>query len=353
MNPLKTVHLASVPVGDGHPTVFVAEAGSFFNKDVEMAERYLRTCVAAGVPVFKTEILHDPDICLKGTGLEVGYQHAEGKSVEDYRAYIERKILPLAAYRRLFDLCHELKTPFVASVFDFKGAEFLADCGGAAAKLFRQNITNLPLIRKVARLGLPIIFDAGFAYLDEVARAVRWAREEGAPGVIVNHHPGHNPSPASIHHFEVMRTYREALACPVGLSCHYRGEEMLYVAIGMGAHLLEKGVDDNPDRHECDIISATPLSELPRVLGRVRACWESIGQAPAQHHEPRDLTTRSGMVAARAIAAGEILSEDNLRFAWPPIGIPVERWDEVVGKRAAHAVASGAPLRMKDVCFDD
>ena len=353
MTPIETVHLGPVPVGDGHPTVFVAETGSFFNRDLEMAERYLRTCAEAGVPVFKTEILHDPDICLAGTGLETSYHHGQGKSIEDYRAYIERKILPLAAYKRLFDLCHELKVPFVASVFDFKGAEFLADCGGAAAKLFRQNITNLPLIRKIARLGMPIIFDAGVAYLEEVARAVRWARDEGAPGVIVNHHPGGNPAPASMHHFEVMRSYREALACPVGLSCHYRGEEMMYVAIGMGAHLLEKGVDDNPDRVESDLVSAAPIADLPRILRRVRACWESIGRAPAQHQEPRDLTPRSGIVAARAIAAGEMFSEENLRFAWPPIGIPVERWDEVVGRKAARAVAAGVPVRVNDVCFDD
>ena len=54
-----------------------------------------------------------------------------------------------------------------------------------------------------------------------------------------------------------------------------------------------------------------------------------------------------------AIVAGESFSEENLRFAWPPLGIPVERWDEVIGKKATRAVVAGAPLRMNDVCCDD
>jgi sialic acid synthase SpsE len=352
MSVIAPVFIGGIPVGDGHPTVFVAETGSFFNKDIEMAERYARAVAAAGAPIFKTEILHDPEVCLSGTGLETHFNHAHGHCVEDYRAYVERKILPLATYRRLFDLCHELGVPFIASVFDFRGVDFLAECGGAAMKLSRNNITNLPLIRHIARTGLPLIFDAGVVYLDEVARAVQWARDAGAKDVIVNHHPGANPAPGSVHHFRVMQTYREALQVPVGLSCHYRGEEMLYVAIGAGAHLLEKGIDDDPDRVEGDLISATRLSELPRIVRKVRECWESLGTAPARHKEPRDLTARCGVVAATAIAAGEKLTAANLRFAWPPLGVPVERWDEIIGRPATRALAAGQPVLWSDVRLD-
>ena len=62
------VMLGSIPVGDGHPTVFVAEVGSFFNQDLELAKSYLRAAAAAGAPVFKTEIIHDADICRNSRG---------------------------------------------------------------------------------------------------------------------------------------------------------------------------------------------------------------------------------------------------------------------------------------------
>jgi len=345
------VMIGRVPVGDGYPPVFVAEIGTFFNKDIALAESYVRGAVQAGVPVVKTEILHDPEVCLEGTGLLHQYRHAAGVEVENYRKLIERKVVPLGEYRRLFALCKTLGVPVIASVYDTEGVDFLVDVGGAAIKIARHNINNVPLIRYAARTGLPILFDAGVVYLDEVARAVRLAQDAGAHGVIVNHHPGANPAPPEAHNMRVMQTYKEALGVPVGLACHYRGDEMLYLAVGMGANLLEKGVVDDPDRVEQDLVSAMRLSEVADVVRKVSNCWKAIGQAPARHKEPRDLSVRKGLVAKRLIAEGDALGLDNVRFAWPPLGISVEHWDVVATRRAARTIQEDEVIGWPDVCL--
>ncbi len=343
------VRVGPVMVGDGHPPVFVAEIGTFFNKDIGLAETYLRAAVDAGAPVLKTEILHDPDVCLKGTGLRHEYRHATGVGVEDYRALIERKVVPLRDYRRLFALCARLGVPLIATVYDVEGVEFLVEVGGAAIKIARDNINNVPLIRHAARTGRPVIFDAGVVYFDEVARAVRLAQDAGAGGVIVNHHPGANPAAPEVHHMRVMQTYKDALGIPVGLACHYRGDEILYLAVGMGANLLEKGVVDDPDRIEQDLVSAARLGDVATIIRKVNNCWRAIGQAPACHKEPRDLSVRKGLVAKRPIAEGEVLGLDNVRFSWPPLGISVEYWDLVANRRAARAIQANEVIAWADV----
>lgn len=348
---LTPIQLGKTIVGDGHPTVFVAEVGSFFNKDIDLAFQYLRAAASAGAPIFKTEIIHDADICLAGTGLVTEYHHAAGKRIEDYRALVERKVVPLADYRRLFDLCHELKVPFLATVFDFVGVDFLAETGAVAIKISRDNVNNLPLIRHAAHTGLPMIFDAGVIYFDEIARAVRCAQDAGCGGVVVNHHPGANPARPEVHHMRVMQTYKEALGVPVGLACHYRGDEILYLAVGMGANLLEKGIVDDPDRIESDLVSALPLSEIRTVVEKVEKCWRAIGTAPARHNEPRDLSARKGLIAKRALAADEVLSLENIGFAWPCAGISVEHWDIIAGQRAGVALEKNQPLEWSDVKF--
>ncbi|MBI4589770.1 MAG: N-acetylneuraminate synthase family protein [Candidatus Rokubacteria bacterium] len=346
---MKPVSIGGVMVGDGHPPVFVAEIGTFFNKDIELAECYLRAAVDAGAPVLKTEILHDADVCLKGTGLRHEYRHADGIKVEDYRALIERKVVPLGDYRRLFSLCEELRVPLIATVYDVEGIDFLVEAGGAAIKIARDNINNIPLIRYAARTGRPVIFDAGIVYFDEVARAVRLAQSEGVGGVVVNHHPGANPAPPEVHNMRVMQTYKEALRVPVGLACHYRGDEILYLAVGMGANLLEKGVVDDPDRIEQDLVSAARLRDVKEIVRKVSNCWKAIGQAPARHKEPRDLSVRKGLVAKRVIAAGEVFALDNVRFSWPPLGISVEYWDLVAASRAARTIQANEVIRWSDV----
>lgn len=349
---LTPVYIGSVPVGDGSPTVFMAEIGTFFNKDIDLALRLIKAAVDAGAPVVKSEVLHNPDVCIKDSGLLVKYNHATGSKTENYRELVERKIVSLEHYRELYGYCKSLGVPFVASVYDVEGIDFFVEVGGSAIKIASHQINNIPLIRYAAATGLAILIDSGRAYFYEVARAVRLAQAAGAGGVIVLHHPGANPAPPEAHHMRAMQTYKEALNIPVGLTCHYRGDEMLYLAVGMGANLLEKGVVDNPDKEEMDLVSAASLSEVPDMIRKVRNCWQAIGDAPMRPKEPRDLSDRKGLVARRAIAEGEIIGYENVLFAWPPVGISVDYWDAVVGKPVTRALAANEVIRWGDVRID-
>lgn len=350
---IEPVNIGGVKVGDGYPTVFMAEIGAFFNKDVDLACSYIDAAVKAGVPVMKSEVLHDPEVCLKNTGLQHRYAHATGSTIEDYRQLMERKVVSLDGYRKIYSFCKELGVPFVASVYDIEGIDFFVEVGGSAIKIARDNINNIPLIRYAARTGLPIIFDAGVVYLEEVARAVKLAQDEGAGGVIINHHPGMNPAPPEVHNMRMMQLYKETFGVPVGLACHYRGDEILYLAIGMGANILEKGVVEDPDRVEQDIISAAKLSEVGDIVRKVNNCWQAIGKTGVRYKEPRDFSTRKGLIAKRRISKGEPLSLENLRFAFPPLGVSVEHWDLILGKKAARNIQSDAVINWQDIQIED
>ena len=128
---MQKVYLGNVPVGDEFPPVFVAEVGSFFNKDIDLAQDYLQRTVEAGAPVFKTEILHDPDTVLARVDLDCHYNHAHGQKVENYRSLIERKVVPLGDYQRLLTMANDLNVPVIATVFEECGIDFLKDMGGA------------------------------------------------------------------------------------------------------------------------------------------------------------------------------------------------------------------------------
>ena len=347
---MKTVYLGPVPVGDGHPVTLIAEIGTFFNQNIGLAKNYLSAVVDAGVPILKTEILHNSDVCLRSGGLDLTFHHASGKQTESYRALIERKTVPLDQYALLFAECRELQVPFIASVYDFEGVNFLVSEGGCAIKIARHNITNIPLIRKAAQSGLPVLFDAGVVYLDEIAFAVRTARQEGA-AVIVNHHPGPNPTPAEKQNLRVIATWKEVFETPVGLACHYRGDEILYAAVGVGVNLIEKGVVDDNTRVEQDVVSALNLSELADFYRKLLNCSQALGSKFPVIHEPRDFSVRKGVAAARDLSAGEALGLDNVLFAWPPVGVPAEHWDLIAGRPTRSAIKAGLPVGWADVDF--
>lgn len=346
-----TVMLGAVPVGDGHPAVFMAEIGAFFNKDVGLALEYLHAARDAGVDVFKTEVLHDPDICLSGTDRTYTYSHGHGRTTEDLRAIVERKVLDLDAYSRLFEECRRLDMPYVCSVFDIEGIDFLAGEGCAGIKFSRDNIDNVGMIHYAARTGIPLFLDAGNVYLDELALAVRTARTAGAKDIIINLHPAANPAPPGRHNLRLCGTYKKMFKTPVGLACHYRGDEILYAAVGCGVNILEKGIDRNPDREELDLVSAEPLSRLAETVRKVKACSEALGSDIPVVHEPRDKTFWRGMAAKHDIAAGEELDLRNIGFCMPPLGLASGHWDLVQGCKAACDIPKGKPITWSDIIF--
>jgi len=345
----KIVDLGGRAIGPGHPVALAVEIGTFFNRDIGIGLDYVDRSIDSGAELLKSEILHDADICLANTGLKHEYRHAGGQTVEDYRALIERKTVPLAEYEKLIRRCTDGGVPFIASVYDFTGIDFLRDQGGAGIKIARNNIDHIPLIRHAAKSGLPLIFDAGEVTLPELDRALDTAGDAGAAQIIVNHHPGSNPAPAENHNLSMIPFYRERYGIPVGLSCHYRGEEIMYAAIGQGAALLEKGFDDDPDRDEQDIVSAAPLAELTVIIGRIKACSAAIGRAPVDSPENRDLSVRAGLVARERIAAGEAITLKNTGFAFPPAGIPAAAFDKAEGLAATHDIAPGQVIDWNDL----
>ena len=345
---IQPVNIGGVMVGDDFPVVFVAEIGTFFNKDIYLAIEFLEAAVEAGAQIFKTEILHTPDVCLKDTGLQTCYKHAHGETEEDYRSLIERKVIPLDDYHRLFEHCRKLCIPFISSVYNMQGVDFMVQEGGAGIKFARDNINNISLIRYAAKTGLPLIFDAGNVYFYEIARAVETARAAGSTGIIVNHHPAANPAPAKVHNLRVIQTYKKALKVPVGLACHYRGDEILYVAVGAGLNLIEKGIVDDPDKEEQDLVSAAKLSEVKNIVEKVYNCWLALGKDLPQIKEPRDYSSWKCMVANRNIRKGEKLTIENIGFAFPPNGISVEYWDIVENKKARREIMKNEVIAWSD-----
>jgi sialic acid synthase SpsE len=245
-----------------------------------------------------------------------------------------------------------LKLPFIASVYDFEGIDFLVAEGAAGLKISRHNLTHLPLVAHAARSGLPVILDAGLCYLDELARTVQTAQREGVSGLIINHHPGMQPTPPERHNLRVMQTWKQTFNVPVGLACHYRGDELVFASIGLGANFIEKGVVEDNTRVEQDVVSATNLADLPALWQRMRNCSAALGATLPQIDEPRNLNTRRGLVARRAITAGEMLTLENVGFAWPPLGIRVEDWESVAKRPAHRALAAGEVIAWGDVRFD-
>lgn len=347
---MKSFLIDRFTVDDGAPPLFFPDIGTFFNRNMALAEALVRRLHAAGAPLIKGEILHNADIALDDDTDEV-YLTRDGTSVrERNRDLIERKIVPLDRYEKLFGLCKSLEMGFLLSVYDFRGAEFGRDIGACALKIASSNIVHRPLIEYTARLGLPMVIDTGKSSMEEIARAVQWAEDAGASAIMVQHSPAGAPAPLSDHNLRMLGTLRQAFDRPVGLSDHHVGDEMLYAAIALGAHAVEKGIIPDDMQRDQDVHFALPVSMFEEVWAKCKLIQIALGNNMRYlRRDSKKHPYRMGIVAAKDLSLGESLSLANVHFAFPAKGIPVEHWEIIEGWRVRDNIASGQVIRWQDV----
>lgn len=341
--------------------LFLPDIGTYFNQDLNEAKALIDALADAGVTTIKGEILQTADICLEAaqSGNEKFWGHRSGQHVEEnYRALIERKVLPLSTYETLFDYAKQKGMDVVVSVYDFEGADFAKRIGCKAIKIASSNITHQPLIEYIAQLGMPMILDTGHSTLEELARAVNWAQDAGLKGdavdILVEHSPKGPPAPVEQQNLKLMQTFGQAVGLPYGLSDHHGGEEMLYAATAMGAVVLEKGICHDEMGDEQDGGHALPVSRVAEVLQKIHHIADAMGDGVRVLPRQRDkYISRMGLVAKTDLTAGAALTLETVHFAFPALGIPAEYWSEVEGQTLQQAVSAGQVIRWPDIRFED
>lgn len=347
---MKPILFGDIPVGEGCEPLLLPDIDMFFNRDLDAAAKIVNDLVKAGTRVIKGAVIHSADIALDNGTTESYYSPEVGIVTENYRELMERKVMSFEEHESLFELCKKLGPELVLSVYDRKGAEFAKDIGACALKIPSTNITHEPLIGCLGGLDLPVIIDTGKSTLEEIARAVQWARDGGVRDLILEHSPEAPPSPLENHNLKMIQTLRRAFECPVGLSDHHAGNEMMYAAVALGASVLEKGVCANDQGVDQDVYHSMRVGEVEEVLTTCSNIHRALGSG--MRYLPRDRakpSARMGLVAAENLKVGDNISESNVDFAFPAVGVPTENWTQIKGWRLVVEKNAGDPIEWKDI----
>jgi sialic acid synthase SpsE len=216
-----------------------------------------------------------------------------------------------------------------------------------AFKVASYELWHLPLIRDVASRGKPIICSTGMADLADVQDAVDTVAETGNDQLILLHCVVNYPPPFSDLNLRAIRTLREAFRVPVGYSDHSPGLTAPIVATALGAAVIEKHFTLSRDLPGPDHRFAIEPDELTAMVRAIRDAHDALGtgvkrMAPAE----ADLyvTARRSLFAARDIAAGTQLTDEDVAVLRPGTGIEVRDLPKVVGRTARRAIARHEPL---------
>lgn len=324
----------------------IAEAGVNHNGDVKTALRLVDSAVDCGCDAIKFQTWITDKVYCTTRSVKPVYQTRTTDASESEFDTIKRLELSFSDFRQIKNYCDDRGILFFSTPDESDSAEFLVDLGVKLMKTASQDVTNLPFLRQLSAMGLPIIFSTGACTLAELAEAVE-AVSVSTKEIIILHCVSSYPAPFEQMNLNIIPNLSAAFGFPVGFSDHTEGIEAACAAVALGARVFEKHLTldrgmSGPD-HQASLEPAqmkaycTALRNVHRALGdgvkRIMPCEMDARKA-----------FRRFLVTARDLPAGTELTAMDIVFKKVVDGIAPKYCELFIGKRLVKDVAADARL---------
>jgi pseudaminic acid synthase len=333
-------------IGPGHSIYIVAELSANHNKDFEQAVKIIEAAKEAGADAIKLQT-YTPDtltIDCDNEYFRIGKGTIwEGKTLYDL---YKEAYTPWEWQPKLKAITNDLGMDLFSTPFDFTAVDFLKKMDVPVYKIASFELVDLPLIKRVAQTGKPIIMSTGMASLAEIDEAVQTAREAGATQIALLKCTSAYPAPPEEMNLRTIPHMADAFGVPVGLSDHSLGIAVPVAAVALGVCIIEKHFTLSRSVPGPDSAFSLEPSEFKAMVAEVRTIEKAMGQVKysVTEKEAASRGFRRSLFVVQDMAPGEAFTTANIRSVRPGHGLHTRCLGQVLGRSATKSIKRGTPL---------
>ena len=340
------IELAGRKIGEGYPVFIVAELSANHNMDFHRALKIIDAAKEAGADAIKLQTYRADTITID---CENEYFQITQGTLWDgtslHKLYASA-YTPWEWQEKLKDYAQSLGLVCFSSPFDGTAVDFLESIGMPAYKIASFEITDIPLIRKVARRKKPVLISTGIAYLSDIELAVRTCAEEGNEQVVLLKCTSAYPSKPEEMNLKTIPSMAETFDCITGLSDHSFGFTAAVAGAALGAKVIEKHLTLKRSDGGPDAAFSMEAEEFREMCRQVRTAEQALGcvcydLGKAQLAE-REFAR--SLFVVQDIKKGEAFTRDNVRSVRPAYGLHTKYSSDILGKKARCDIRRGTPL---------
>lgn len=341
------IKIADRLIGRGHKPFIIAEMSGNHNQSLERALEIVEAVAKTGAHALKIQT-YTPDtmtLDLDEREFHISDPASLWAGTSLYKLYAQA-YTPWEWHKPIFDRARALGLVPFSTPFDDSAIDFLESLNVPCYKIASFENTDLPLVRRAAATGKPLIISTGMASLAELDDTVQAAREAGCKDLVLLKCTSTYPATAENTNILTIPHLRELFGCEVGLSDHTMGVGVSIASVALGATVIEKHFTlDRSDGGVDSTFSMEPTEMQQLVLESERA-WQALGHVSygATEAEKQSVQFRRSLYIVKDLKAGEVLSMDNVRVIRPGFGLPAKYLELVLGKTVNRDVPRGTGL---------
>ena len=344
---MNTVKIAGREIGSNQPPFVIAEMSGNHNHSLERALDIVEAAAKTGAHALKIQT-YTPDTMTLDLD-EREFHISDPKSIwagnSLYKLYGEA-YTPWEWHKPIFDRARELGIIAFSTPFDATSVDFLETLDVPCYKIASFENTDLPLIRRVAATGKPLIISTGMASIAELDDTVKAAREAGCKDLILLKCTSTYPATPNNTNILTIPHMRELFGCEVGLSDHTMGVGVSVASIALGATAIEKHFTLSRSDGGVDSTFSMEPAEMAQLVLETKHAWQAMGQVSygPSEAEKKSLQYRRSLYIVKDLKAGELLTQENIRAIRPGLGLPTKYQEVVIGKTIKKDVKKGTGL---------
>lgn len=343
----KNIVIGGRETGPGNIPFIIAEMSGNHNQSLERALAIVDAAAKAGAHALKiqTYIADTMTLDLGEGDFLISDKKSLWEGTSLYTLY-EEAHTPWDWHKPIFDRCRELGMLAFSTPFDETAVDFLEDMDVPCYKIASFENTDIPLIRKVAATGKPLIISTGMATRDELGETVTAAREAGCEDLILLKCTSTYPASPENTNILTIPHMRSLFGCQVGLSDHTPGTGVAIASVALGATVIEKHFTLARSDGGVDSAFSIEPDELAMLVRETERAWQSLGEITygPTGKEKDSLVFRRSLYVVEDMQKGELFTRDNLRAIRPGYGLPPKHYEILLGKQVLCDISKGTPV---------
>jgi N-acetylneuraminate synthase len=330
----------------------IAEMSGNHNQSIERAKTIILAAKNAGASAVKLQTYTPDTITLNhdSDDFVIKDKNSLWSSKKLYDLYAEA-MTPWEWHKELFDYAAEIGIEIFSSPFDETAVDFLETLNVSRYKIASFENNHIPLIRKIAQTGKPVIISSGATEISQLETAVETLKAHGCNDITVLKCTSTYPASEENSNLVTIPVFKEKFNCTVGLSDHTMGIGVSIAAIALGAEVIEKHL--TLDRSEGGVDSAFSMepAEFKQLVEECNRAYKSLGkvQLDVLPEEEKSLQFKRSIYFQADINAGEIITEKHVKIVRPSKGLAPVHWDDILGKKVSKDKFFGEPLSWDDI----